>query len=91
MCDNRKFKRRCVICGNYIEKDRLFRFTTPKGSLETIVNINNEFQGRSFYICKDEECLKKSLKPKVLLKYIKNYNNSPVIEFISQILNHKNY
>ena len=89
MSEERKFKRKCVVCGGYFPKKMLYRFTFD--GLKTVVNNKNEVQGRSFYICKDAECLKKCLKSKVLSKYTKLNHTKSVMEFITHILNHINY
>ena len=87
MSIERKFKRRCIICGKYKDKSELLRLTKESGSSDLKLNINSEFQGYSFYICKDRDCLKKSLKNKVLTKYTKLNYPEKLREIIKQMLN----
>lgn len=87
MKDERKFKRKCIICGKYRAKSSLLRLTRVSGSSELAVNLNSEIEGHSFYICKDKDCLEKSLKNKALTKYTKLNYGEKVKEIIKQMLN----
>lgn len=88
--EDKKFKRKCIICGKYFPKSDLIRFTKNKDGSELFVNTNSDVFGRSIYICKDEKCLNKSLKPNVLSKYTKLNHLENVIKYISQMIKYKN-
>ncbi len=89
--DEQKFKRKCIICGKYFSKNEMIRLVRLKNSSEIIVYTNSNIYGHSFYICKDDECLNKSLKPGILSKYTKLNHVEKAINYISQILNDKKY
>ena len=69
--EDKMFKRKCVICGKYYPKSDLIRLTKLKDKSEIFVNTNSDVYGHSIYICKNDDCLNKSLKPNVLSKYTK--------------------
>lgn len=85
----KKFKRKCIVCSSYKIKEDMIRLTKQKGSCEVQINMNNDIQGHSFYICKEVECLEKALKSKVLIKYTKLNTTQNTIDFIKNILNFK--
>lgn len=87
--NDRKFKRKCIICGKYFSKTELIRLVRLKNTSEILVNTNSDVYGHSFYICKDEECLTKSLKSNVLSKYTKLNHVENALNYISQMINDK--
>ena len=54
---NRKETRTCVGCRKKDDEYSLIRFVNKQE-----VDLHYNKQGRGFYICKKEECLKKALK-----------------------------
>ncbi len=89
--DDRKFKRKCIICGKYCIKSELVKLTYDKNTSELVVNKKSKVFGRSFYICKNEACLNKSLEPNVLSKYTKLNHVEKAIKYIFGILKYKKY
>ena len=59
MKPDRKFLRQCACCKEYKDKNELIRITKDNKTGEIILNNNNEVTGRSCYICKNAQCLKK--------------------------------
>ena len=51
-------------------KSDLIRLTKDYKSGKTEINQDSKFQGRSVYICKNSECLKKALKNKKIESFL---------------------
>lgn len=66
-----KFKRQCVICREFKDKSDLIRFTKDFQTQNIEINDENEFTGRSAYICKEGECLAIAIKKQVVEKKLK--------------------
>ncbi len=62
MKSEKKNKRQCIICGELKEKNELIRITQDYKSKEAKLNTDNKIQGRSVYICKENNCIEKALK-----------------------------
>lgn len=60
--NDKKFKRQCVLCRALKNKDELIRLTRDFKTSVIKINYNGEIQGRSVYICKNQECIQKALK-----------------------------
>ena len=67
---NSKETRTCVGCREKKNKKELVRIVNSKEQ-GIIVDINQREQGRGTYICKNEECLKKTIKNKGLSRTLK--------------------
>ena len=68
-CD-KKFKRKCISCGEFKDKQDLIKITkTSEG--EIILNPTNFQHGRSVYLCKSQECLNIAIKNKRFAKMLK--------------------
>ena len=62
--------RMCIACRNLFEKKDLIRVVrTPEG--EVILDRTGKAAGRGAYLCGNPECLKKSVKSKLLNKVFK--------------------
>ena len=70
MKQERKFLRQCISCKKYKKKDDLIRITKNNEG----ININNIslIQGRSVYICKNEECITNAIKKKKIENILKS-------------------
>lgn len=66
---NKKETRTCIVCRNKDNKNNLIRIAVSEEGV--IIDIEQKIQGRGYYICKNEECLKKMTKNKVLTKTLK--------------------
>ncbi len=62
MKSEKRNKRQCIICGELKEKNELIRITQDYKSKEAKLNTDNKIQGRSVYICKENNCIEKALK-----------------------------
>ncbi len=63
-------QRMCVCCREMKDKKQLLRIVKNKEG-EIFVDQTGKKNGRGAYICKDEDCLKKLRKNKVLNKTFK--------------------
>ena len=81
---DKKFKRKCVCCGVYKNKEDLIKITKTKDN-KIILNPSTLDHGRSIYICKNNECLKNAIKNKKLNKALKIQIPNEIILAISQI------
>ncbi len=76
---NSKETRTCIGCREKKNKSELIRIVNSKEK-GIIVDLKRKEQGRGAYICKNEECFKKTIKNKGLSRALKtnvndeNYN-----------------
>lgn len=62
--------RKCIVCGEHRHKDELFRIVKNKTG-EINIDFTGKLNGRGAYICKDKDCLAKSIKGKHLNRALK--------------------
>ena len=86
MKDIRKFKRMCSICREYKEKEDLIRITKDYKTGELKINTENIFHGRSVYVCKNQECIKKFTKNKKSLYALKSEMCENIRDFLDTVL-----
>lgn len=72
MTKEKKFKRQCCFCKEVKDKKNLIRITKDFLSREIKINAENKIQGRSVYICKNDECIKNALKKKKIENSLKS-------------------
>ena len=71
--------RMCIVCKKELPKKELDRIVKTDDGF--VLDKTGKMNGRGSYICKDEECIKKLFKQKVLNKVFKtniteeNYSN----------------
>ena len=82
MKSDRKFKRKCIACSQYKDKQDLIKITKTKDG-EIILNPTNFQHGRSIYICKCEECITFAIKNKKINKALKSAVPQEIIEEIT--------
>ena len=63
-------QRKCIVCGNLYDKNDLLRVVKNKAG-EISIDFMYKLNGRGAYICKDKDCLKKSIKGKHLNRALK--------------------
>ena len=75
--------RKCCACGKITDRKDFIRIMRDYKTGKMIINPNNMQFGRSFYLCKTEECIKLAIKKKRLkslsekqLEKIKEYKNA---------------
>ncbi len=66
-----KFLRQCVSCRKICKKENLIRVTKNFKTNDIEINLNNEYFGRSVYICKNSECIENAIKKKKIEKSLK--------------------
>lgn len=62
----------CSVCRCEKNKSELIRITKDFKTGEYKLNLDNQVQGRSLYLCKDENCLKSALKKKKITPEMKS-------------------
>ena len=82
--------RTCIACGEKDEKSKFVMVSrppknSPKNSLE-VSEGKNKSGGRSAYICKNEECLKRAKKARRLERSFKGKVSSEIYEEIERII-----
>lgn len=70
MKSDKKFKRKCVFCGAYKNKEELIKITKTQDN-KIILNPTTLEHGRSVYVCQNNECIKNAIKNKKLNKALK--------------------
>ena len=83
-CD-KKFKRKCISCGEFKDKQNLIKITKISTG-EIILNPTNFQHGRSVYLCKSQECLNIAIKNKRFNKAIKSSVPQELIDKIKEYL-----
>lgn len=82
--------RTCIGCGKKDEKLKFVMISRlPKNSLENSLEVSegkNKSGGRSAYICKSEECLKKARKARRLERSFKGKVSNEIYEEIERII-----
>ena len=63
-------QRKCIACQDRDNKKELIRIVKNKEG-EIFIDLTGKANGRGAYICKDSECLKKSIKGKALNRAFK--------------------
>lgn len=72
-------ERQCISCRNMFPKNDLIRVVKqPDGTY--LIDESNKSNGRGAYICKNEECIKKCIKSKLLNKSFKSNINQNIYE-----------
>lgn len=66
-----KFLRQCCACRKFKTKEELVRITRDSETKSVKLNENNEFEGRSVYICKDFECVSNAVKKRKIESSLK--------------------
>lgn len=61
-----KLIRRCVQCRSYQHRDLMFRLYARQG----LVALGQPDSGRSLYLCKSPECLKRAMGNKSILRFL---------------------
>lgn len=82
--------RTCIGCGKKDEKSKFVMVSRPsKSSPENSLEVSagkNKSGGRSAYICKNEECLKKARKARRLERSFKGKVSNEIYEEIERII-----
>lgn len=79
-----EIKRLCAACRTTKDRCELIKITKLSDGLLKI-NPNSKELGRSVYICKNPDCIKKFIKKKMIKKSLK-YSNQTEIERIEEEL-----
>jgi predicted RNA-binding protein YlxR (DUF448 family) len=75
-----EIKRKCASCKTLKNREEMIKITKlQNGSLK--INPNSKELGRSVYVCKNQDCIKKFIKKKTLKTALK-YSNLAEIEKI---------
>lgn len=72
-----EIKRRCISCKELKNREEMIKITRYENHL--IVEPDSKTMGRSAYICKNDECIKKMVKSKGIKRSLK-FNNDVVIK-----------
>ena len=84
MEESKEKKRKCRGCENFFNKEELIKITKLQDGTLKINPASNEL-GRSVYVCKNADCIKKFIKKKRLKTALK-YSDLEEIERIERIL-----
>lgn len=72
-----EIKRRCISCKELKNREEMIKITRYENHL--IVEPDSKTMGRSAYVCKNDECIKKMVKSKGIKRSLK-FNNDVVIK-----------
>ncbi len=86
MKEDRKFLRQCAACKSYKQKEDLIRITKDYKTEKIHINLGNEINGRSVYLCKSEECINKFLSKKGIEHYLKTKTTENIKEKLYTVL-----
>ena len=79
-----EIKRKCAACRTLKNREELIKITKLQNGLLKINPTSKEL-GRSVYICKNPDCIKKFIKKK-MIKVALKYSNQAEIERIEEEL-----
>lgn len=78
--------RKCVGCGNNIEKNNLIRIVKNKEN-EIFIDKTSKANGRGVYICNSPDCLEKAKNNKELERSLKSKVEKEIYDELIDILN----
>jgi len=86
MAEKKKPQRMCTGCGEMKDKSTLLRVVlTPEGQI--LFDMKGKVSGRGAYVCKNAECLKKSIKTRRLERNLKTTISKEVYDRLSEEIN----
>lgn len=83
----RIIERKCAACAKIQNRDEMIRILKESSNGKIFVEPDSKTFGRSVYICKERECLKKILKKNKLSKILKADVDENLIKEIESVLN----
>lgn len=84
----KNIQRKCIACNGIFDRSSMIRVLKSHNTSEFIIEPDNKQFGRSFYICKNIECLKIAMKKKRFQKIMKTHFSEEFIEKMkNKILN----
>lgn len=86
MKKDKKFLRQCAVCKTYKRKEDLIRITKNYKTGEPDINETDEINGRSVYICKNEDCIKKFIAKKGIEHALKTKTTENIKEKLYTVL-----
>jgi len=86
LSEKRRFLRQCCACKSYKSKDELLRITKNSETNEAEINKNNKLNGRSVYVCKNEECVSNALKKRKIESSLKVILKDSLKEMLYTVL-----
>ena len=81
---DKKFKRKCIACGNYDFPQNMIKITRIQ-TKELIINPSDDIMGHSAYICSSDDCINSAIKNKKLQKIFRTNIDNSIIEQLSKI------
>lgn len=79
-------ERTCIGCNLKKDKKELIRIVKNKNG-EIKVDLKGKLEGRGTYICRNEECLNKSIKNKKLLRTLDISADNNILENLKNAIN----
>lgn len=67
---NKQRLRKCIVCNEYKEKKDLIRIVKNNQG-EVFIDFSGKLNGRGAYISKDNACIDKAVKNKLLNRHLK--------------------
>ena len=86
MKSEKKFLRQCVCCRKMNSKENLIRITRDYKTEELKINQLSEIQGRSVYICKNNECVQNAIKKKKIEHFLRSNMTVQLKEALNAVL-----
>ena len=77
-----KQNRKCVACRETKQQNEMLRIARTKN--EYLIDENHKFGGRGAYICRNQNCLKLTIKKKLLNKSFKSNVNNEIYEKLEE-------
>ena len=81
-------QRRCLVCQEAKDKNELLRIVrSPEGLVS--IDLTGRKPGRGAYLCKNEACLMKAKKTKVLSKTFSMQVEDEIYDKIKEVIDHE--
>lgn len=77
-----KQNRKCVACREIKQQNEMLRIARINN--EYLIDEKNNLGGRGAYVCKDENCIKLTIKKKILNRAFKSNLDSQIYDKLSE-------
>jgi hypothetical protein len=84
-----KNTRMCAACRERRDKETFFRIARPAGGTQARIDFAGKMQGRGAYICKNEACIAKAMKTRVLARNLGCAVSGELYEEMMRLLKEK--
>lgn len=71
--------RKCIVCNEHKDKSQLIRIVKDKDK-NINIDLSGKMDGRGAYICRNKECINKSIEGKTLNRHLRTNVDQEIYE-----------